>query len=629
MKERPAAWSASKMDSEARKNDAIPVGRRTSVLPYLIIVLILGAMVCLQCYQDNKMADSRSGKSGSPGQQNDEFTYNHLAGRKETECPDGIVDVAIVGGGVSGMYAAWRLLKNSPSTKVVLLEADSRFGGRLFSVNLPGMPNVSADLGAMHFLDDNKTLQSFLFNSLGLKSIPFPMNTSDPRLPFLLRGRRFTMAELGDVNRVTEVYNLSPSERKFYSGPGSLYSHYTQKLVPNYDDPKLNPWVAHTSDGRLLKDLGWLQLAMLANMSDEAMRLIIDSSGFADFWDNPNAASLAVQHDAFINASTYKSFPGGMADIAKALVQELTHLGVTLKSSERVAQLQQAHDQESGSYVIVSSESDTGQTTTTCARKVILALPPNALAKIDWMTLRENLAWQSAVQPVHAMKFYLGFDRPWWRDPPTQSKSAWLYTSLPIQQVLYLGSQEDYTQPDRNVPVNRNSLLLGMYCTEQYTSLWESFSRANASMELFKGRPNPFVKGSPILPNTGRPVTTDMVRKALEEIAQLHNMDVSDIPQPYTAVLADWDSAWHWWRPGSNASQLIDDIAQLNKNEDIYICGEAFSYLQGWVEGALQSTERLLHKQFGLPPPKEMPKLDSSTVARDSWHHVRFGRFQR
>ena len=40
-------------------------------------------------------------------------------------------DVVIVGAGVSGLYAAWRLLKNDPKLKVTILDRLNRTGGRL------------------------------------------------------------------------------------------------------------------------------------------------------------------------------------------------------------------------------------------------------------------------------------------------------------------------------------------------------------------------------------------------------------------------------------------------------------------------------------------------------------------
>jgi flavin-dependent dehydrogenase len=78
------------------------------------------------------------------------------------------VDVAVVGAGIGGCYVSLRLLeavrtgqfhtttplRSSARTKpvtVALFEVSDRIGGRLHSIQLPGVPDVWADLGGMRF----------------------------------------------------------------------------------------------------------------------------------------------------------------------------------------------------------------------------------------------------------------------------------------------------------------------------------------------------------------------------------------------------------------------------------------------------------------------------------------------
>jgi len=55
------------------------------------------------------------------------------------------IDVAIIGGGVSGLYAAWRIGVAS-NLKTTLFESDSRTGGRILTQDIGGFP---VDVGAM------------------------------------------------------------------------------------------------------------------------------------------------------------------------------------------------------------------------------------------------------------------------------------------------------------------------------------------------------------------------------------------------------------------------------------------------------------------------------------------------
>ena len=71
------------------------------------------------------------------------------------------MDIAIVGAGVSGAYAAWKLSEKYPEKSITIYESNSRVGGRAYSVTIPGVKDFVADLGAMRFRPayDRKTWQ--------------------------------------------------------------------------------------------------------------------------------------------------------------------------------------------------------------------------------------------------------------------------------------------------------------------------------------------------------------------------------------------------------------------------------------------------------------------------------------
>ena len=59
-------------------------------------------------------------------------------------------DVAIIGAGISGTYAAWRLRHSG--RKIGIFEQWDRVGGRIHTYRLPGMPELHAELGAMYYM---------------------------------------------------------------------------------------------------------------------------------------------------------------------------------------------------------------------------------------------------------------------------------------------------------------------------------------------------------------------------------------------------------------------------------------------------------------------------------------------
>src|SRR5579864_2926603 len=78
-------------------------------------------------------------------------------------------DVAIVGGGISGIYCAWRLKQFNPDLKIAIFESSDRIGGRLLSVIPPNMPHVPCELGGMRFTTLQPKIKS-LVEMLGLKT---------------------------------------------------------------------------------------------------------------------------------------------------------------------------------------------------------------------------------------------------------------------------------------------------------------------------------------------------------------------------------------------------------------------------------------------------------------------------
>jgi hypothetical protein len=59
------------------------------------------------------------------------------------------------------------------------------------------------------------------------------------------------------------------------------------------------------------------------------------------------------------------------------------------------------------------------------------------------------------------------------------------------------------------------------------------------------------------------------------------------------------EAAWHYWDVRWKREEVEAVIDRLAAYDGIHICGEAYSSNQGWIEGALHSTEGML-KKFGI-----------------------------
>jgi protoporphyrinogen oxidase len=86
------------------------------------------------------------------------------------------LEIAVVGGGASGTYSAWRLQEaQGGSDRIALFEYSDRIGGRLFTVTMPGLPNVKAEVGGMRYIKDAHPVVTNIVEHLGLDTMPFPM----------------------------------------------------------------------------------------------------------------------------------------------------------------------------------------------------------------------------------------------------------------------------------------------------------------------------------------------------------------------------------------------------------------------------------------------------------------------
>jgi monoamine oxidase len=81
----------------------------------------------------------------------------------------------------------------------------------------------------------------------------------------------------------------------------------------------------------------------------------------------------------------------------------------------------------------------------------------------------------------------------------------------------------------------------------------------------------------------------------LYELKQLFPDIDESIPKPNFIKKCYWHHGCHVWNVGYSMNDLYPQIIHPVQNENIYICGEAYSRQQGWIEGALISVQDTLN----------------------------------
>ena len=541
------------------------------------------------------------------------------------------IDIAIVGGGVAGTYAAYRLAEsnygnNNLNIKLFEANREERIGGRLWSYNLKSLPNYPVEIGGVSFHDYQQNVFG-LCSKLNLELIDNTFYNGDSHIQYL-RGRQFKYEDY--ENSPDQVpYFLQESEESIR--PQSIMLSALEKGIPGFTQ-RLTRLVQSTSKqelngilGNLTQFLRSVEIGsgknkktifkygfwnfLVENLSYEAYQMLHQSLSSRSFFLSINLYDTLINiSKQAIGGGRYKSIKKGYQELPKTLAKNFEKLGGEICYSMSLQSLKLDIDEQSNQKTTILEFKDENQILRKVrAHYVILAIPQIAIKGLSpdscIFTLSPSFMNDvNTVSPVPASKLYMTYKYPWWQDDFFRNKSLFLdsgssQTDLPIRECAYLSSDDGAT-----------SLLQASGNDSLFTYFWDAFSQSSRF-----GLRNPRVRVpfSPpwpcqenVIPELQVP--TDMVFEAQRQLKELHYN--YDIPEPLDAIFCDWSDrpfggGWHAWNPHLKSFEVIPRIRKPVEDCNIYICGEAFSSHQGWVEGALNSAEMVLEQYFGLPRP--------------------------
>lgn len=496
-----------------------------------------------------------------------------------------ILDVAIVGGGMSGIYSGFRLLGANPEQKVHLYELSDRVGGRVLSLTPPEMPDMKAEFGGMRYLT-NQPLVSALIKRLGLETVPFPV--SGPENIYYIRGQHLRQREFADPRKVP--YQLSWLETG--KSPGQLIIEAIDMIIPGaahltpaeWQDVKENFRI----DGRYLYEHGFWNL-LHAVMSSEAYKLVMDAGGYNTSMTNWNAAEAIPWYlSDFGPEAEYRTIIGGMESLPKGLSARFLERGGQIHTGTRLHGFAQDEDG------LVRLTFDNAPPVT--ARHLVLAMPRRALELLDddceFLLHPDVRTLVPTVTPHPMFKLFLCYRYAWWRDAGVNNGRS--VTDLPLRQVYYFGSEAE--GPLAYNKEMRDSLVMASYDDGPFVGFWSGMADKGHSTTHF-------------FPPSEQPrwarytCPQGMIRHAQRQLKLVH--DLENIPEPYAAGFMDWGQdpfggAWNSWNIHVQAWDVREKIIQPLANWPVYIVGEAYSAHQGWIEGALATAETMLQRVFAI-----------------------------
>lgn len=291
-------------------------------------------------------------------------------------------DIAIVGGGFSGIYSAWRLA--STGAKVTLFEASEQLGGA----------SLKSHQWHEHWLDNgthnldlrSKKNNDFFADILGseLKIIDQHAwaSTIDTHWTFGLESPDLSVDEpelsseiLSEMQQLSETNGNSLHKLDDSEMPLSQWyqRHYGDKL-----SKVVLPMIrkATGADPHLMSAGAANTLGIFTRIKLDDDQEMIHRKSSSPFWNEKLAVTLDCNDERYLGSNTNPKFgypaSNGLAGFGKKAIQRLLELGVNVCTNETIVSIQ-----KNSSFLEVSSKNKKINT-----KKLLWTLPDHLLARI-------------------------------------------------------------------------------------------------------------------------------------------------------------------------------------------------------------------------------------------------------
>ncbi len=494
-------------------------------------------------------------------------------------------EVVVVGAGMSGLHTAWRLRGldgsappegKTQAPSVAVFERTRHVGGRARSKKVEGA-SIPFDLGAMRFIPSRHYLVNGLVERFQLPTREFVVGGENNLQYF--RGQRHTNREVAE-NPAVLPFHLRPEEHG--KSADQLLEMAIENVVPGFKCMDEGAWneARQTAeiDGMPLREMG-LQNVLAHSLSKEAVNLITESVGYQTFLANWDAGQAL--HDIaadFTPGTEYRTPVTGMEALPRALAGDLRRDRTDMFFTHALRRVE--YDEESKKFRLTFENRDGA--VPILADQLVLAMPKKPLEELVQASptlqgtgLQANLG---KVTPNPMTRIFATFDRPWWQDQGIQAGRS--LTDLELGQVYYYGQKGD-TQP-----------FIQAYSDGTDSTFWE-------------GLQNPSHPGV----STSLCATPGLAAELESQLEELHGRE---IPAPTGLLYKRWSDpftggAYHTWNPGSRPWETSESMLTPVEGKPLFVCGEAFSTTQGWIQGALETSEKVLEK-MGKAPTSRLPE---------------------
>lgn len=451
--------------------------------------------------------------------------------------------IAIIGGGVAGLYCAWKLLceREIPNLHIEIFEAASQCSGRIYTAwQYQGFP---IELGATRFSKQVHPKLTKLLEHFDIKMLPYAY----PDRFWFLRGKKMSLADIADGK---VPYELRDEERGKYTED---LLHLAQSKS-TLNDEQINTIT--------LMDF------LHGSLSAEACQFYRDAEGYdALFGKNLSGRDgiriinqhpdmnhgIRMESEAGSNGNDVEWFwfhlANGFQELITTLKNKVIEKGATIYIRHRVMDIH--IDEQSARLQVQVGEHQDARNEVYDVDRVIICVTRRDLDKISINCSPQIREAIESVETIPLVKIFATYSSSWWK-VLARRDGNFCITDLPLRKIYY--GPGDY---------------LMFYNDSESADYWQDI--------IAQSSKNPDI----------------LMQEIQKQLSILYRVDPATLPKPLGIYSKFWQSGIHMWKPSSNPI-AARNLLMGTDQDNIHICGEAFSVNTGWVEGSLEPIDELV-----------------------------------
>ena len=460
-----------------------------------------------------------------------------------------IYDIIILGGGIAGLYTAYKLNKCSPHLKILLLEKENYLGGRVFTVHQGDM-NVEA--GAGRFADNHLYLMELL-KELKLTSKMVKNGSEVAYAPAngtgVGSGMGAMYGSVSDAARFTGKKGCDNNNVLINNiltlglGPSTLpNAALITKVV-----------VASKLESRTYLQNQTFETYAKKVLTSSEVNFIKQSFGYYSELVVMNAYD-ATQLMVFLGpTNTFYFLKGGLSQVIDKMAEKLGD-NVRILLQHRVKKINH-NDNNDNEFDIITESKE--RTIHYRGKKCICALPKQTLLTLSIFNPIKKLL--NSVEYGTLCRIYCRFDtdkgtgKVWFHGLPKFTTNNYLRMVIPYDE--------------------KSGVIMLSYSDNKYAEYWQRLYTSAGNHKEGIRRVN---------------------KKLIEQIGEVLGDDVH-VPMPKYTRICYWKYGVGYWGVGVDSSEVSRKMIQPFSGMDLFICGENYSEKwQQWMEGALETSQRVL-----------------------------------